>query len=128
MRLLLDTHAFVWWLLDDPNLSARVRMAIENANAEVLVSAVTAFELATKVRLGKFDAAQEIAHRYEEMMTASLFVALPVSQRHALAAGRMAGEHRDPFDRILASQAHIEGMPLATVDPAFRQFGIETMW
>ena len=128
MKLLLDTHAFVWWLLDDPKLSARVRSVITDADAEVFVSAVTAFELATKVRLGKFDAAREIAQRYEETMTASLFVALPVSQRHALAAGRMAGEHRDPFDRILASQAHIEGLPLATVDPAFRQFGITTMW
>ena len=128
MRLLLDTHAFVWWLLDDRKLSARVRAAIEDADAEVFVSVVTGFELATKVRRGKLDAAREIAERYEETMTASQFVALPVTQRHALAAGRMAGEHRDPFDRLLGSQAHIEGLLLATIDPAFQQFGIKTIW
>lgn len=128
MKLLLDTHALVWWLTDDRKLSTRVRKAIADADCEVYVSAVTAFELATKVRLGKLDAAREIAQRYEEMITASLFVALPVSQRHALAAGRMAGEHRDPFDRLLASQAHIEGLPLATIDPAFKHFGIKTIW
>jgi len=128
VRLLLDTHAFVWWLLDDRRLSSAVRSAIEDADAEVFVSVITGFELATKVRLGKFEAAREIAERYEEMIEVARFSPLPISQRHALVAGRMAGEHRDPFDRILAAQAQVEDLFLATIDPEFRHFASKTIW
>ena len=108
--------------------SARVRHTDADADGEVHVSAVATVERATKVGLGTLDAVCEIAQRYEELMTASLFVALPLSQRHALAAGRMAGEHCDSFDRLFAAQAHIKALPLATIDPAFRHFGVKTIW
>ncbi len=128
MNCLLDTHAFVWWLLDDPRLSNRARELIAGQGNPCFVSAVTAFEISNKVRIGKIAAAEEIDKRFENLMDSNSFERLPITVAHSLNAGRLDGPHRDPFDRLLAAQSLVEGLPLVTGDAAFRAFGVECVW
>lgn len=128
MRLLLDTHALLWWWTDDPQLSANARRAIADPLDTVLVSAATAWELAAKHRLGKLGEAGEAVGRFDELVSADGFQHLPVSYYHCLKAGGYAVEHRDPFDRMLAAQTELEGLVLVTRDPAFALFATTTLW
>ena len=126
MSFLLDTHVLVWWVTDDPRLSAHARARIEGRDEECIVSAVTAFELATKARLGKLPAAAELADGFEQLVEREGFSSLSISTEHGLRAGRLAG--RDPFDRLLAAQSLTEGLAIMTSDPAFRVLGVTTAW
>lgn len=128
MKLLLDTHALLWWFTDDPRLSARARALIGDAGNEILVSAASAWEIATKHRLGRLGEASDAVIRFEELVAADGFTPLPISCRHGLRAGRYRAALRDPFDRMLAAQAEIECVPLVTLDSAFEQFDIATLW
>jgi len=128
MRLLLDTHALLWWLTDDPRLSPTARATIGDEANGILVSAASAWEIATKHRLGKLNEAAEAARRFDEFVAADGFEHLPVTHFHALKAGGYAVEHRDPFDRMLAAQSELEALPLVTCDPAFALFGTRTLW
>ncbi|WP_448204463.1 type II toxin-antitoxin system VapC family toxin [Azospirillum sp. sgz302134] len=128
MRILLDTHALLWWLLDDPRLSPAARSAIGNGRNEVLTSTASAWEIATKVRLGKLPQAAVLVEKFEQYLTRSRIGVLDVSLSHALLAGRLDGEHKDPFDRMLAAQSRIEGIPLVTADGALQNLGVETIW
>ena len=128
MRLLLDTHALAWWLLDNPRLPERTRNLIAEADNEVLVSAVSAFEVATKFRIGKWNDIGPLAMAFEEIVSAQDFALLHVSANHASRAGLMRGAHRDPFDRLLAAQTEIEGLQLVTDDARFRDLGTATIW
>lgn len=128
MRLLLDTHAFLWWLIDDPKLSPAAREAIGNEGHAVFVSAASAWEIATKHRLGKLGEAGEVINRFDELVAADGFSHLPITHLHSLKAGGYAIEHRDPFDRMLAAQSELEGLVLVTRDPAFALFGSKTLW
>lgn len=128
MRVLLDTHTLLWWFTDDQRLSAKARMLIGDANNEIMVSAASAWEIATKHRLGKLDEAAEAVVCFEDLVAADGFTLLPISHRHGLRAGIFQAAHRDPFDRMLAAQAEIESVPLLTLDPAFKQFDIVTIW
>ncbi len=123
MRVLFDTHALAWWLLDDIRLSVKVRTLIIDPDCEVWVSAVSAFEIATKYRIGKWPEAGAIANNFEAAVTTENFRVLDLTAAHAKMAGLMAGEHRDPFDRLIAAQAMVEKLPVATGDPAFKAFG-----
>jgi PIN domain nuclease of toxin-antitoxin system len=126
MRLLLDTHAYLWWVRRDPKLSVRARDLI--ATEDIIVSAVTALELAIKARVGKLPAADEVVSDLPTAILEEGFEALSVTIEHARLAGSMPGRHRDPFDRLLAAQARIENVPLLTVDPAFLEFDVQTFW
>jgi PIN domain nuclease of toxin-antitoxin system len=126
MRLLLDTHAYFWWVRNDPNLSFRAREQI--AESEVILSSVTALELAIKSRLGKWPGAAEVLADIPAAIVEESLTPLPVTIEHARLAGSMAGRHRDPFDRVLAAQARIEDVALVTADPAFQEFAIPTVW
>jgi len=128
MRLLLDTHAFLWWVTDDERLGPAARRAVAEPDNEVFVSAASAWEIATKQRLGKLDGVPRVSERYGELVAADGFQHLAVDHRHALRAGSYALEHRDPFDRMLAAQSELEQMPLVTRDPAFALFGTRTFW
>jgi len=128
MRILLDTHAYFWWETDDPRLSAAAREAITDPGNIVLVSAVTAWELATKTRFGKWPEAADLAAEIEAVLHAEAFESLPVSLKHAQMAGFLPNPHLDPFDRMLAAQAQVEGIPLVTADPLFRGLGVRVLW
>ena len=128
MKLLLDTHAWLWWVLDAPQLSARAKAAIADPGNDVFVSAASAWEIAAKQRLGKLSGVPQVLERWAELAVLDGFVQLPVNYRHALLAGSHAQEHRDPFNRMLAAQSEIEGLTLVTLDPAFTLFGTATVW
>ncbi len=128
MQLLLDTHALLWWFTDDARLSPAARAAIADESHTIWVSAASAWEIATKTRLGKLDEAPEAAARYNELIAADGFAHLPIAPLHGLWAGAYAVEHRDPFDRMLAAQAELEQLTLITRDPAFALFGTRTLW
>ena len=124
--ILLDTHALIWWATNDPRLSKKVRGLIKAEEVPIVVSAATAWEIATKVRLGKLKWSSPDS--VEAYCTGQGFELLPVMFAHASRAGSWPQEHGDPFDRMLAAQAHIERMPLATDDEKIRIFGIQTVW
>jgi PIN domain nuclease of toxin-antitoxin system len=128
MRLLLDTPAHLWWLTDDPRLAEAARQAIADRDNEIHVSAASAWEIATKQRIGKLDGVPDAATRYGELVEADGFRHLPISHLHALRAGSWPIAHRDPFDRMLAAQSALERLPLVTPDPAFGLFEVETLW
>jgi PIN domain nuclease of toxin-antitoxin system len=127
IRVLLDTHALVWWLEGREKLSAKARQAIENEDTTVLISAASAWELAIKARLGKFRS-RELSHGLEEQIQAEGFVSLPISIEHALRAGGLDSTHKDPFDRMLAAQAQIEDVALVSKDTAFDSFSVRRFW
>jgi PIN domain nuclease of toxin-antitoxin system len=128
MQLLLDTHALLWWFTDDDRLSSTARNLIADESNDIFVSAASAWEIATKQRLGKLDEVPQAARRYAELVDADGFVHLPITHLHSLRAGGYDVAHRDPFDRMLAAQSEIEKFGLVTRDPAFAQFGIPTFW
>jgi len=124
VKLLLDSHAFLWWLAEDPKLSAGARQAVADPATTVFVSAATIWELAIKAALGRLhlggaDLVDEIA--------GNDFVELPVTARHSLAAAYLPRHHGDPFDRMLIAQAHIEGLTMVTGDPALRAYEIQIL-
>jgi PIN domain nuclease of toxin-antitoxin system len=128
MRLLLDTHALLWWFTDDARLSVGARQAIADSDTVVHVSAASAWEIATKQRIGKLEGVPDAVSRYAELIEADGFRHLPISHLHALRAGSWDVAHRDPFDRILAAQSALERMLLVSRDPAFALFELETLW
>lgn len=121
MRLLLDTHAYLWWLADDPRLREGARAAIADPDAAVHVSAASVWEIAIKIELGKLeldgDPVAEIARNG--------FLELAMTARHALAAGSLPRHHDDPFDRMLIAQARTEDLTLVTRDAAFRAYNVD---
>jgi PIN domain nuclease of toxin-antitoxin system len=110
VRVLLDTHALLWWLAGDPRLSARAYATIEDASNQILISAATAWEIATKVRIGK------LPHH------------AGLASDHGQRAGMLPGPHRDPFDRMLIAQAHAEGIPLVSNEEIFDHYGVTRIW
>jgi len=124
-KLLLDTHALLWWANGDKSLSRKVRRLIEDDSTHVFVSAATAWEISTKVRLGKLVWSSSSIEAY---CSSQRFDLLPVSFAHAERAGSWPQSHGDPFDRMLAAQSDIDRLPLATNDRAISVFGIETIW
>jgi PIN domain nuclease of toxin-antitoxin system len=128
VKLLLDTHAVVWWWTDDPRLPATARGMISEATNTVYVSAVTAWEIATKNRLGKWPDVERIVAEFTNLLRRSRFVPLPLSIEHARLAGTMEGAHRDPFDRMLIAQSREEKAALVSCDAVFRDYGVELIW
>ena len=128
MPILLDTHALLWWMIGDARLSPKARAAVGAEKAEVLVSAASAWELAMKVRLGKLPEAARLTHRLADSLAEQNFTPLAISIEHGRLGGLLPGQHRDPFDRILAAQALLEDLPLVTNDAAFASFGVKVLW
>jgi len=128
MQLLLDTHALLWWLFDDPKLSATARKHLANPDYRILVSAASVWEISTKHRLGKLPEADEVARDVPAWIEKARFDSLAVTAHHAQLAGTWDVPHRDPFDRMLAAQSRLENAPLVTVDGVFAEFGSEVVW
>src|SRR2546426_684564 len=128
MRVLLDTHAFLWWLDGDRQLSLRARRTIADPANRVMVSAASAWEITTKARIGKLPGAAEVAADVMGCITRQKFESLDITVLHAQKAGRLPGIHRDPFDRMLAAQAQIEDIPVVTNDHVFDEYGVNRIW
>ena len=128
MKLLLDTHALSWWLFGSQRLPHRVSQLIGGDAEKVFVSTVSAFELATKFRLGKWPEAKPLVEGFDALVRANDFEIIPITASHGLRAGLLGGDHRDPFDRLLAAQASLEGLELVSVDRAFKSLGVVPLW
>ncbi len=128
MKLLLDTHALLWWLADVPALSTIARDAIMDPDNELLVSAASTMEVVTKYRLGKLAGAALLAQNFEAIVRAEGFVPLPITLRHAALAGGLRISHKDPFDRFLMAQSLIEAVPLVSNEAIFDGFGVTRLW
>lgn len=124
MQLLLDTHAFLWWLSGDDALSAAARSAIADESNGIFISAASALEIATKYRIGKLPGVVDI----EGVIADQGFVGLPIGLRHGQAAGNLPGPHRDPFDRMLIAQAILENLVLVSNEQAFDAYGVGRLW
>lgn len=125
-NLLLDTHALLWWATGHKGLSRKVRRLIESEGMRIFVSAATAWEIATKVRLGKLKwTGRESVESY---CVGQRFELMSITLAHGERAGSWPQEHGDPFDRMLAAQSELERMPLATNDRQIEVFGVKTVW
>jgi PIN domain nuclease of toxin-antitoxin system len=122
--LLVDTHAVLWWLADDPRLSDRARAAIAAPAQEPLVSSAALWEIAIKRSLDKLQAPEDLP----DAIAQEGFTWLPVQARHAWRVRALPFHHRDPFDRLIVAQALVEGLPLVTADRRFAAYGVDLLW
>lgn len=129
MTYLLDTHVVLWALTDPERLGTGARAVIDNRASRLVVSAASAWEISTKHRLGKLPHADALLGAYTKHLDRLGVLRLPVTEDHALLAGRLEWSHRDPFDRMLAAQAITESLVLVTGDPIFGDYpGVPTLW
>lgn len=128
MRLLLDTHAFLWWLAGSERLPVRARLAIRDDTNSKLISAASAWEIATKHRLGKLPGAGELAHDIAGAIAGQGFDQLPITVQDAARAGGLPGPHRDPFDRVLIAQSLALNLVLVSNEDLFDRYGVRRLW
>jgi PIN domain nuclease of toxin-antitoxin system len=128
LRALLATHALLWWLSDDPALSRSARKFIAETSNTVVVSAASAWEISTKVRLGKLPTAAGLAADFVAHLEREGFELLAISPEHAIRAGLLAGAHKDPFDRMLIAQAQAERLPIVSNELVFDSYGLRRIW
>ena len=128
LRLLLDTHALIWWLAGDQALSKRAQAAIADEANSIVVSAASAMEVATKYRIGKLPNAALLARDFEAIIADQGFDELPITIHHARIAGEMKIEHKDPFDRLLIAQAQTQDMAVVSNEILFDQFAVNRLW
>jgi PIN domain nuclease of toxin-antitoxin system len=128
VKLLLDTHTFIWWLFNDPQLSGSAKAAIADPANDVFVSAASVWEIAIKLSMNKLPLPSEINQELFETLAGTGFKALPVTLQHAYSVRYLPWRHRDPFDRLLVAQSQIAGMTLVTNDAALRHYDVATLW
>lgn len=126
---MLDTHALLWVLTEPDRLPRATLAAIRDPSTDLLVSAASAWEIATKHRLGKLGDARAVVDGYHDHVRALRARELPITGHHALTAGLLPWDHRDPFDRVIAAQCMIESIPLVTADRVLGGFhGLRAIW
>ncbi len=125
MRVLLDTHALLWWLTDDPALSRRAHEVIADPDSVLFVSAASLWEISVKSAAGRIDTGDL---NLPEEIASSGFLDLPINSHHAWQAGQLPRHHGDPFDRLLAAQALRERLVCVTRDKAFARYGVPVLW
>ncbi len=128
MRALLDTHAFLWWITDDPRLSARAREIIGDGSHTLFFSAASGWEIAIKAQLGRLQLPDKADSFVLEQLSANAFNSLPIQLSHALHILNLPRHHRDPFDRMLVAQSQLEELPILTADPLIAQYQVEVIW
>ena len=128
MRILIGTHAFLWWLAGNRRMSAAAREVIENPDNSVLVSAASAWEITTKHRLGKLPGADIVVGDVMAAIDDHGFEPLAITVAHAERAGRLPGPHRDPFDRMLIAQSLAHDLPLVSNEALFDRYGVRRIW
>jgi PIN domain nuclease of toxin-antitoxin system len=120
MSYIIDTHIFLWWLFDDQKLDTACRDIIRNPAHRIFVSSASAWEIATKYRIGKLPEAKQLVEQYSQILHQAKFIELAITSAHALRAGSLPIDHRDPFDRMIMAQAELESLPVITYDKAFQ--------
>ncbi len=128
MRLLIDTHVFLWWIADDPKLSEKAGRVISEADNRLFLSAASGWEIAIKAKLGKLLIYGDVTSFIIEQMRLNSIEHLPVMLSHALHVSTLEALHRDPFDRLLVAQAQLERMPILTADRYIAAYPVETVW
>ncbi len=128
MRFLLDTHTLIWWMTTDAHLSKAARLLIEQKENFSLVSAVSAWEIATKVRLGRLPAAADLVQNFVADLERERIEILPVDAEHGIRAGLLPGPHKDPFDRMLIAQALAQDVPIISNDRGLDGYGVRRLW
>jgi PIN domain nuclease of toxin-antitoxin system len=128
VKLLLDTHAFLWWVEGTPALGRRARAAVANPDNEVFLSMASCWELAIKLSLGKLRLTQRLDRFIPEQVTVNSFSLLPIELRHVVGVADLAFHHRDPFDRLLAAQALQDQLAIVSSDRVFRKYGVTVIW
>ena len=126
--MLLDTCALIWATLTPASLSRQARETIADQGNVILVSAASAWEIATKVRLGKLPGAERLEQDYIAVIEVAGYTQLPIDAKSALRAGRLTAEHKDPFDRMIAAQALALDVAILSPDPQLDQFGVRRIW
>lgn len=130
MRLLLDTHAFLWWVNPHERMSPYAYKVLADGANEVFVSTVTPWEVAIKAAIGRFDMPQPLGPFFEREIAANSFRVLAVELRHAVAVRELShfADHRDPFDRMLVAQAITEDLAIVSADRVFERYGVQRVW
>jgi len=128
VRVLLDTHAFLWWITDDASLSPRAREIIGDGNNVLFLSTASAWEIAIKVGLGRLTLPDRPERFIPEQLALNAIDSLPIQLSHALQVYDLPNHHRDPFDRMLVAQSQLEGLPLLSADPRLAQYAIDILW
>jgi PIN domain nuclease of toxin-antitoxin system len=128
MTYLIDSHALIWWWNEDDKLSRAARDAMADRSNALFVSAASAWEIATKVRAGRLPSMARHLASFDANVRADGFGHLVVRQDHGVHGGLLPGEHADPFDRLIAAQALIEGLVVITRDKQISRFGCRTLW
>jgi len=128
VRVLLDTHAFLWWIADSGRLSRKARRLISDETNDIAVSAASAWEIATKHRIGRLPGGEAVALDVAGRISDQGFSELAISVSDGERAGRLPGPHRDPFDRMLAAQALARGLPIISIDGVFDRYGLDRLW
>ena len=127
-RLLLDTHAFLWWISDDPRLSPAAREAIADGASEVFLSAVSVWEMVIKMGLGRLELPEDLESFLARQLQVNGFRPLAMTLPHALAVRHLPDVHKDPFDRLLVAQAQHEELVLVSGDAALRRYPVPVIW
>jgi len=128
MKALLDTHAFLWWINDDPRLSDAARQLIGNGESALFLSAASGWEIAIKMRLGRIEMLGDSEQFIFEQLALNNITVLPISMNHALRTAALPDHHRDPFDRMLVAQSQIEQLPIVTSDPLITRYAVDVIW
>jgi len=128
MKALLDTHAFLWWITDDPRLSARARKIIANGENTLFLSAASGWEIAIKAKLGRLKLPDDPERFIPKQLAVNAFESLPIQMSHVLHVYKLPDHHRDPFDRLLVAQAQLEKLPILTADPLIARYRVKTIW
>jgi len=128
MNILLDTHAFLWFVDDNPRLSQRARVLIESDESQPFLSAASLWEIAIKISLGKLSLNQKYETFIPHHLALNGIGLLNISLEHTVAVATLPFHHRDPFDRLLAVQSKIESMTFVSADPVFDAYGVQRVW
>lgn len=128
MRLLLDTHAFLWFLLDDPKLSKAAEDSIANPENDIEVSPARDWEIAIKISLNKYALPEPYEQFMERQITTNQFSILPIAPKHTAVLTSLPFHHRDPFDRLIIAQAIVENIPVISGDAAFAAYPVTCIW
>jgi PIN domain nuclease of toxin-antitoxin system len=128
VRVLLDTQALLWFLLDDPRLSEPARAIIAHGDTEVVVSPASYWEIAIKISLGKYELDEPLADFFERELQNNRFAILPILPRHAAQAASLPFHHRDPFDRLIIAQALVEALPVLSSDAQWDAYPVQRLW